>query len=324
MRTLMPYPTLAGEVTFSVVAARVDGRGLPLEMISLPDRVVALHQVERRAWEEARLEVQARLPQAETASSPWRDLMCAVVVAEGATNSRTVTRLRHVRDGDWAGTVTLSRAAHRGRAELSVCAVATVDGVPGRIIGASDENWIVDLAAQRPVRQRELHISEIDFRSPEADWLHPFKDAPWLVETSGDMPTVHLNTGFDGIEQLLNAAAGPAEKAVRDMLAAQIAADAWTAMFHAAVSDLEVEEDGTPQWPSGWRDSVLRGMLPDVLPESSPADALLEIHARRSEGTGWNELQPRIQYAAARRARVAKHLGSAIRTLDRSAQGEAT
>lgn len=324
MKTLMPYATLAGEVTFKVVAAKLDGRDLPLSMLSQQDRVVALHQVERQRWDEARLEVCVRLPEAELAMGPWSDVVCVAVLTEGASNLRTVTCLERSADGAWVGSPTLARHACRARAELSVSVVATVDGVPARVIGGSEENWLVDVLAREPVRQRELHINEVDFRENRKpyEWLQAFRDAPWLVETSGDMPTVHLNTGFEGITELLGSGGGAMEKAVRGLIAAQIATESWTAMFHSAVSDVEVAEDGSPEWPSGWRDWVLRSMLPDVLPGLSPADALLEIHSRRVESSGWNELQPRIQYAAARRGRVAKTLGTAIRVLDRSDEGE--
>lgn len=88
-------------------------------------------------------------------------------------------------------------------------------------------------------------------------------------------------------------------------------------MFHSAIGELEVDDDGTPQWPGGWRDSVLRVMLPDVYPDLPPADALFEVHSSRADGSGWHEVQSRIHYAASRRARVAKNLGTAIRTIDR-------
>ncbi|AZS72696.1 hypothetical protein DDE74_18510 [Streptomyces lydicus] len=324
MKTLMPYATLAGAVTLKVAGAKLDGRDLPLEMVSQQDRVIAVHQVERDAWTEARFELWAELPDTELLSGRWADVTCVAVLVEGATNSRTVTRLRRSPDGTWIGSIALARGSYRGRPELSVSVVATVDGVEGRIIGVSDDNWVIDLEARRPERYRQLHINEIDFRDGGQEWLRAFKDAPWLVETSGDMPTVHLNTGFEGIAELLDSGATPMEKSVRGMLAAQIATDAWTAMFHSAVSDLEVGEDGTPQWPTGWRDWVLRSMLSDVLPELSSTDALLEIHSRRSESSGWNELQLRIQYAAARRSRVAKNLGSVVRVLDRSGEGNQT
>ncbi|MGW1886544.1 hypothetical protein [Streptomyces sp. NPDC001970] len=321
MRTLMPYPTLAGEVTFKVAAAKLDGRDLPLEMISQQDRVVAVHQVEREGWEEARLEIRAQLPDAELSNGSWSDVVCVAVLTEGVTNHRAVTPLRLSSGAGWTGSLILARGACRDRATLSISVVATVDGVAGRTIGTSDDDWVIDLTAREPVRQRELRINEVDFRTGPQEWLRPFKDAPWLVETSGDMPTVHLNTGFEGVTDLLGSGGNPLEKAVRGMLAAQIAAEAWIAMFHSAVSDVEVEDGDVPQWPSGWRDGVLRAMLPDVLPDLSPGDALSEIHSRRTEGSGWNELQPRIQYAASRRARVAKNLGTTIRMLDRSDEG---
>ncbi|MFE1358398.1 hypothetical protein [Streptomyces harbinensis] len=318
MKALAPYPVLAGEVSFRVTAARLDGRALDLDMISPQDRVVALHQVQRSEWDEARLELRATLPDAELANARWREVTCAAVLTEGATNCRRVAALRRTASGHWSGTITMRRDSHRARAELSVMVAAEVDDVPGRVVGRSDEDWIVDLRARTPVRQRELDINEIDFRDGPQDWLRPYKDLPWLVDTSGEMPTVHLNTAVEGVTELLGSGGTAVDRSMRDMLAAQIAADAWSVMFHSAVSELELDEDGTPQWPSGWRDWVLRTMLPDVLPESSSSDALWEIHHRRSEGTGWNELHPRIQYAASRRARVSRNLGMAFRVLNRS------
>ncbi|WP_406402121.1 hypothetical protein OH805_23435 [Streptomyces sp. NBC_00879] len=320
---VLPYQTLAGEVTFRVTAVRQDRTNLETSVFSSQERVVALHQVERDDWETARLSITATLSAQELSNGPWNDVVVIAVLTEKATNSRTTTLLERESDEGrtWAGQLRFWRSAYRSQAELSVMVVATVEGVVGRVIGQSEDNWLVDLTARRPVRRNELLVSEGDFRDGPHEWLRPFKDSPWLIETSGDMPTVHLNTGFEGIAELLNSSGSPMEKAVRDMLAAQIATDVWTAVFHSAVSDLELDAEGNPQWPGGWRDAVLRGMLADVLPDQSGTDALREIHARRSESMGWNELQPRINYAAARRAKVARNLGTAIRVLETSQKG---
>ncbi|MFD7287299.1 hypothetical protein [Streptomyces sp. NPDC059863] len=295
-----------------------DRQLLQTSVFSGEERVVALHQVERDDWKCSRISVTAALPANELDEGPWQDVSMVAVLTEKVTNVRTTTLLQREGSGsaEWTGRIRLWKDAHRSQAELSVVAVATVDGVPGRVIGESEENWVVDLTARAPVRRRELDIDEVDFGNGPHEWLHPFKDAPWLVETSGDLPTVHINTGFEGISELLNSGGTPMERAVRDMLAAQIATDVWTAVFHSAISDLELDAEGRPQWPGGWRDAVLRGMLSDVLPGLSGPDALSEIHARRSDSSGWNELQPRINYAATRRARVAKNVGTAIRVLD--------
>ncbi|MFE9400275.1 hypothetical protein ACFYNY_00670 [Streptomyces sp. NPDC006530] len=320
MNILFPYRTLGGEVTFEVTAAKLDGRTLPLAMLSREQRVVALHEAERSEWSEARLSVQAKLPERELADGPWTDVVCVAILSESATNARTVARLDDAGEGVWRGDITLARDAHHTRAALSVSVVATVDGEPGRLVGTATESWSVELNERTPTRKQELNIQEIDFREGPQDWLRPFKDAPWLVETTGDMPTVHLNTGFEGLSEFLNGGGGALDKAMRSMLATQIATEAWIAMFHAAVGDVEPGEDGVPQWPTGWKDSVLRSMLPDVLPELSPADGLLEIHLRRSEG-GWQDLQPRIQYAAGRRARLARNVGTGLRALSQAGRG---
>lgn len=318
-----PYRRLTGELSFQVTGVRQELEGryqhdLDTRSFSTQERVVALHQAERDDWESVRLTIIASLPVKELLDGPWSDVSVVAVLTEKATNSRTTARLMqegHGAEATWSGHLRFWRSAYRNRAELMVVAVATVDGVPGRMISESEEPWVVDLTATTPTRQREMVVNEVDFTvGPE--WLRPFKDAPWIVETSGDLPTVHLNTGFEGISELINSTGSPLERAVRDMLAAQIAADVWTAVFHSLVSDLETDERGEPLWPGGWRDGVLQGMLADILPDHSHVDALREIHMRRSESAAWNELQPRINYAAGRRAKVARNLGMAIRTLD--------
>lgn len=322
MNVVFPYPTLVGDVGFEVTSAKLDGRSLPLAMISRDQRAVALHEAERSKWDEARLDLKAKLPDKELAGGPYADVACIAVLTESLTNARTVARLTPVEGGVWSGNLVFSRDVHCVRATLTVVVVATVDGEAGRLIGTANEVWSVELNERVPARKQELNIQEVDFRSDAPEWLRQFQDAPWIVEPSGDIPTVYLNAGFEGLTTFLGGSGTPAEKAVRGMLAAQIATEAWTAMFHAAVGDLEWDEGRTtPQWPAGWKDGVLRSMLPDVLPELSVADALLEIHLRRTEG-GWQELQPRIQYAAARRAKAGRNIGNGLRAMSRVAESE--
>ncbi|MER5381436.1 hypothetical protein ABT040_14300 [Streptomyces sp. NPDC002688] len=319
MNIVFPYSTLAGEITFEVTAARLDGRALPIGMISREQRVVALHEAERSAWGEARLDLRAALPVKELATGPWSDVVCVATLTEPATNARTVAKLASSGGGVWTGSLSFARDDHQSRASLTINVVASVDGERGRLIGTAEATWSVELNERTPTRKQELNVHEVDFRNGPHEWLRPFKEAPWLVETTGDMPTVHLNTGFEGLTEFLNGGGGTVEKSVRGMLAAQIATEAWLAMFHAAVGDVELDDDGTPQWPAGWKDGVLRSMLPDVLPELSPADALLEIHLRRTEG-GWQDLQPRIQFAAARRAKVGRNVGNGLRALNKAGE----
>ncbi|MGC0211150.1 hypothetical protein [Streptomyces levis] len=320
MKPVFPYPTLLGDVECDVVAVRVDGKPLPYTNVSVAERVVALHQSGRARWDEAVLELRATVPAKELAGGPWQDVTCLATLTEKATNARTTARLTPAADGEHTGSITLSRALHLRRATLSLLVVASVHGVPGRLVGAIEQDWYIDLEEATPVRQREIEIMEIDFREGPYEWLRPYKESPWIVETSGDVPIVYLNTSaVEGLMELLGSRGGnPTEKVVREMTASQIAQDAWTAMFHTAVSDLDTDEDGTPVMPTGWRESVLRQMLPDVLPGRQLTDALFEISERRTKGFGWSELQTGIQYAAGRRAQISKKLTTAVRSVDRA------
>ncbi|MFG2818297.1 hypothetical protein ACGFX4_02615 [Kitasatospora sp. NPDC048365] len=322
MTTVYPYPTLVGRIDVDIRQASIDGRALPFSLISQREHVVALDRVERDDWDECILELEVTLPNNELADGPWAAVSCVAVLTEGATNTRVVTRLERRRDEQhWRGEVQIRRSLHLARPVLHVSAVGSYGGIDGRIIGTSDEPWIVDFFGRAALRQREVEIVEEDFRDGPQEWLRPFKDAPWLVETSGEMPTVLLNKSFEGLSALLNGARGPLEKAAAGMVAAQIAGEAWTAMFHSALGDLDLDEDGLPQLPGGWREPVLRAMLPDVFPGLPIADALAEACSRRSEGHGWAELQSRIQFAAARRAQIPRNLTTVVRSVSRSQEG---
>jgi hypothetical protein len=319
-RVIYPYEVLNGQVECEVTRVRVDGRPLDHTRVSPSLRTVAL-DAGRDDWQEAVIDVRAVLPEEEIAYGPWSELVCVAVLEEGATNSRTVQRLARDRSsGSWQGPVRLRRSRHRSRATLGVQVVAAVEGVRGRVIGWSENDWVIDLRAEIPARDQEVRIVEVDFRDGPYPWLRPFKDAPWFVDTSGEMPTVYLNQGVEGLTALLRGNSS-AEKATAALLNAQIVRDVWETMFHAALSDIELDDDGRPRMPVGWRGSVLDAMLSDVLPGLSPSDALAEMRARREEGHGWAELQSRVQYAAALRAQLPKQLATTLRLTARS-QGE--
>ncbi|WP_137989121.1 hypothetical protein [Streptomyces vilmorinianum] len=321
MKSVYPYTTLFGDIDLDVLAITVDGTSpLPYSNVSKSERTVALHQSGRENWEYCTIRLQASLPEAEIADGEWTDLVCLAALTEKATNARTTARLRRSADGVWSGTIDLYRNRHLNRATLGLSVVATVGGVEGRVIGTTEQDWYLDLKGATPVRQREIEIVEVDFREGPEEWLRPYKDSPWIVETTGDVPTVYLNSGsVDGLIEMLGGSGGtPAEKLLRDMTSSQIAQDAWTAMFHTAVSDLDADEDGTPVMPTGWREAVLRMMLPDVLPGRQLTDALHDIEERRTKGFGWSELQTTIQYAAGKRSQIAKKLTSAVRAVDRA------
>ncbi|MFD3545902.1 hypothetical protein ACFWUW_09840 [Streptomyces sp. NPDC058655] len=320
MTAVFPYPTLFGDIDLRIVSASVDGHELPYSMISAQDRAVALHQSGRSGWDRARFRLAVTYPNAELQAGPWSEVVFLAVLSEKATNARSSVVLCRAADGTVQGTITLDRVLHLRRAMLSVVVVATVDGVPGRLVGSATQDWCIDLKASTPARQRQIEIVEVDFGEDEFPWLRAYKDSAWIVDTSGHVPTVYLNTGaVDGLTEALSGTGGSAaERTLRDLTASQIAQDAWTAMFHTAISDLDADDDGTPLVPQGWRESVLHGMLPDVLPGRQPTDALREISERRTQGHGWAEIQTGVQFAAGRRSRTVRNLTNAVRSLQRA------
>jgi hypothetical protein len=286
---------------------------------SVVEQVVALGRAERDDWETARLAVSATVPARELETKGhWSDVSVVAVLTEKATNARTVAVLeRGARESrDWSGAITLLRADHLDRATLAVHVVATVGGEAGRIIASTERDWLVDVTADVPLRDRQLDVTTVSF-ARGAEWLRSFRDTPWIVDTSGRMPTVRLNSDFEGLTALVEGTGSRVESLVGDMLLAQLCTDVWTAVFHTAIGDLEMEDDGTPLLPPDWRGEVLREMLPDIVPGRSAEDALRDVHRRRTGSGGWAGLQPRIHYAAARRAEVSKTLDDVVRAIAR-------
>ncbi|MFC8129193.1 hypothetical protein [Streptomyces sp. NPDC057302] len=322
-----PYPRLTGAVTARVTAVRLRGPGdireqLDTRAFSVVEQVVALGRAERDDWQSARLTLKATVPAREIeAKGHWSDITVVAVLTEGATNLRTVARLSGPADGgrEWTGEIELDRDDHLDRASLAVHVVATVGGTPGRIVASTDLEWFIDVSAAAPLRDRQLEFSTVSF-ARGAEWLRSFRDAPWIVDTSGRMPTVRLNSDFEGLVALVEGQGSTLEGVVGEMLLAQMCADVWTAVFHTAIGDLDIEDDGTPLFPPDWRGAVLREMLPDIVPGRSEEDALREVYIRRTGDESWTDLQPRIQYAASRRAEVPKALTATVRDIERLGQ----
>jgi hypothetical protein len=128
---------------------------------------------------------------------------------------------------------------------------------------------------------------------------------------------VFVNTDVEGVIDLLDSNGSGVDSKVRDLLVAQMSTDVWTAVFHGAIGDLELEPDGGPVFPTDWQGDVLREMLPDVVPGVHVEEALRQVHRRRTGDSGWVELQTRIHYAAVRRADASKALALVIRSLEK-------
>jgi hypothetical protein len=327
-----PYKRLNRAVTLRVTSVSLklsDGTRDQLETTaySVRQQAVALGIAGHTDWLSASVGLSATLPPGANApDAPWSDLRVLAVLTDGETNVRTSADLSpDTEDGrDWSGSLELFRDDHLGRASLAVYAVATVDGVRGRSIAETDRSWVVDTVSDDPVHGLQLDVQKASFKRSSREWLQAYADAPWIVDTSARVPTVFVNTDVEGVIDLLDSSGSGVDGKVRDLLVAQMSTDVWTAVFHGAIGDLEVEPGGGPVFPTDWQGEVLREMLPDVIPGVHVEEALRQVHRRRTGDSGWTELQTRIHYAAVRRADATKALAFAIRSLEQMNRGSET
>ncbi|CAL9561613.1 hypothetical protein SUDANB105_04633 [Streptomyces sp. enrichment culture] len=323
---IYPYKRLNRPITLRVTSVSLklpDGTRdqLDTSAYSTQQQAVALGIAGHDDWVSAAVGLSATLPPgADTPDAAWSDLCVLAVLTDGETNIRTSTTLtRDAEDSrDWSGALEVLRDDHLGRASLAVHAVGTVDGVAGRSIAETDRSWIVDTVSDEPVSGLQLEVRKASFTKSSREWLRAYADAPWIVDTSARVPTVFVNTDVEGIVGLLDSSGSGVESKVRDLLVAQMATDVWTAVFHGAIGDLEVEPGGNPVFPTDWQGEVLREMLPDIVPGVHVEEALRQVHRRRTGDSGWAELQTRIHYAAIRRAEASRALGYAIRSLEQA------
>ncbi|MET7293571.1 hypothetical protein ABZS79_15810 [Streptomyces griseoloalbus] len=318
-----PYKRLNRPIALRVTSASLklpDGRRehLDTSAYSIPERTVALGVAQLDDWVSARVGLSATLPPgAADPDAPWSDLRVLAVLTDGDTNVRTTVDLRQDAPGskEWSGEIEVLRDDHVGRASLAVHAVATIDDVPGRSITETDTDWTVDVAADEPSGGLRLDVKQASFAKSAREWLRSYTDAPWVVDASGRLPLVMVNTDIEGFSDLLGGESGGIENKVHELLLSQMATDVWTAVFHSAVGDLEIEPDGSPVFPTDWRGEVLREMLPDVVPGRHVEEALRQVHRRRTGDAGWVELQTRVHYAAVRRAGASKSVAGVLRAL---------
>ncbi|TKK85797.1 hypothetical protein FDA94_24515 [Herbidospora galbida] len=302
MKRIMPYPVLTGEVTMTIREARLDDVQLPYSVISEQDRTVVPRPLERDDWEVIRLGVQVRAQRYELDAGPWLSLSFLATASERRTNAHSAVKLMMGQPGEWTGEVEIHRDDHVGRVQVSGQLVATVDGVPGRVIATVNRPWTVDLRPGTTAHRESIDTQWANFAEDSRfSWC---KTDPWTVTTTDETATLVLNSGFDGLRAVLESPTA-ADRATREALAAQIAVDLWSTLFNEAVYHVEGHD-----WPEGWRGQVLRRMLPDIFPDYSPDDALHEIV---NGGTG--AIQARVLHAAAKQARMPRSLGGFIRSL---------
>lgn len=307
---IAPYPTLGDEVSMSIHQVTIDGARLHFDLVSNSERVVALHSIERRDWASARINVQVNASQRELAEGPWSGAVCHAVLRETDTNFRSVAPLTEHATGSWIGTLDIHRDLHSLRAELEAVVTATVEDIPGRIIGTVEDSWTIDFMAPIPRRQRSVRTEWRDFDSDVHPELQVFRADPWSIDVSTAEPVLYLNSSFEGLRGLLDGTTG--DRATREAVLGQISLNVWITLFQAAVDSLDLSEP-EPTWPGGWHEVVLKRLIPDMYPDRAPKDALVEIIERRRGGDTGGYVQTRLVHAATRQAQASRTLTGLIR-----------
>ncbi|MFF8376960.1 hypothetical protein ACF07V_12600 [Streptomyces sp. NPDC015661] len=317
MKTAFPYRILAGEVTLAADEVRVDNIPLSLNLVSDKERVIALHAI-RRDWDEIRVKVVVTADPEELGSGVWTSPRCLVFARNRATNVRHSFPLRYEGEGRWTGEVELHRGDHVGRTELGAIVVAEVGGIEGRLIGRTEDNWSADFEAKQPKRQRSIKMLWREFT--EDPFLRDFRDDPWVLDAEAGEPILYLNASLEGFRPLLDGGPGAERKLVREVMASQIASEAWTALFNTALYAAGTDDDEL-QWPGGWQEEVLRRMLPDFFPGVSPDEALAELVDRRSRGENGSDLHARLMHSSSIHSKKQKTVAGTVRALARLADG---
>ncbi|MFD3520567.1 hypothetical protein [Streptomyces sp. NPDC058653] len=318
MKTVFPYPIIANRIDLVVDKVWVDNIPLSLGLVSDGERVIALHAI-KRDWNEIRIKVAVTADGDEILSGPWGNPSCLAMLHNRKTKVRLTFPLQEERAGVWSGEIELRQGEQLGRCEIDAWIVAGVKGSENRLIGRASHRWSADFEAKQPTRQRSIKMVWKDFS--DHPFLQDFRDDPWMLDAEVGEPILYLNSSIEGFRAVLDSPSSTEQKIVREMMATQIAAEAWTAMFNTALYASTVDEHGAAEWPGGWQEEVLRKMLPDLFPEISPDEALTELVGRRAGGENGSDLHARLMHSATLNSRKQKTVANTVRALTRIAGG---
>lgn len=327
MKTLFPYQVLIGDVSAAVEKVTIDGKPLSTAFI-IPDFLnVAFAGIETEQWDEAEIHVIVQGPELELASESFTDVTVSLQI--NCRHSNTTVAVPMEPDPQaparWLASATLERDLWFGSADLSADILATVDGIAHRKIGSS-EPWTLsfdDLPAS-PVNG-SITVTWLDFSNDlEHPYLEQFKLAPFYLRLDPDDPSLFLNRGFEGLEALLvdRRRRPRAEQALHDSTRANIAGDAWSAMFISALDSVEVDpETQLAAFPvEPWRTVVLKTLLQRIYPDRAPLDALQDAVQARDSGEGSSDFIELLLPAAALQVGIPRLLRNGINLLERDAE----
>ena len=319
---IYPYDVLFGDVATRLLRVSIDGDPVPAHLVDNNRYEIQLVDADRSDWSslELRIEVTAPVAEIEEMIDQGLSVTAIGVLHCGASNSRVSVPLTSD-DNDpsrWIADVELERDAWFGRIAARGIVVANVGGVPNRIVGTAPE-WSIRLDDMPvPPVQGAIKIKWDDFTDPQHfPGVREYEKEPAFLHVDPGEPVLYLNRAFEGLAPLLDdrKRRNPSERALHDQARATIAAEAWSTMFNASLSAIQLgEEVGDPvDWPeSEWQSTAVKMVAGLIYPDKDPEDALAELAQARSEPVAANALQERMLPAISGQVGVPRLMRGAI------------
>jgi hypothetical protein len=310
---IFPYATLDEKVELEFFDPSVDGhRG---EGVAIRERAVDVYDL--GFWNDVTLKARVRVD-AEALDAVATAPRVVVTVHCGFTNLRHAVVLERDggRGGSFTGEVMLERELLATRAEVHAVVAGVVDGVADRYVGESAVHTVNLQPPRSPDITGDLDVQWRDFTAEPAlaPELHDQASYLELEPVGKQAPVLWLNTNVSELPRLLDERSGrtPLERALRDVVFDTIAASALQTMLHSAIAGARSADAAGGEWPDGWRQDVLRALLPLMAPELDVEQALEAVVGSPDDPT----YHAAAHTAVARFLRTTKNTINAIEILE--------
>lgn len=277
-----------------------------------PDRTRHLVELDQSEWTQVELHCSVTEPPVEVFPDDEREnppAQALVVIRCEATRSRFSVRC----DAQGKAQVSLQRANVWGTVELRPVWVRTRARPPATGFAhelgarvAEGRAWSVRVDRQRDAAGRFLDTRWQKF-SDDAELVR-HRDTLFRLQI-GDQPVLWINADHEDVRRVLDdrGTRGPRAR-TRDAVFDLVAQSVWTQLFVQAASDLALG-DGLV-W--GWEHSVLRELLPSLIPNARTHAARLDSLIERLEREELPDLVVELASVLQSRHRLAEHLSKLI------------
>lgn len=172
---------------------------------------------------------------------------------------------------------------------------------------ASGRGWELRTEPAKPPSGKHLDVRYASFSEERALARHA--GDVYHLEVEAELPILWLNRDHEAVAAVLDDKGTTGRRArLREVAFDLVSGPVWTQLFFAAAS--HVDEEGASRHE--WEESVLRELLPRVVPARDHKSRVLELSRMLREGEHV-ALLSRLDHALQRRLDLARHLEALIR-----------